>query len=344
MEDDLFSKLFELFNQPGPINWKLAAEAAHHLAGDPSPVDPWAAEELRELVRLAEVKLAEVAPFPVSTAPEVLVLDPRGWVDRSLEGFGYLAEAIAAGFGGEAPAGLGASLAGMQVGALVGGLSRQIVASFESGLPVAGEGPVLVIGTAISDVVRDTSQDPRNIHLWAAANEVAHRAIFRIPWTIEHLRDLAQAYSSTIRPDPEKLSSLLSGGGLEDAQRDPAQLEELLGGEAAAPHRHAWESFLGVAAGYRRSLVQRALSPLLPTIDDFDRSAGGEQGSGFGLGPVPGDAIATGVEFCAQVEERFGLQALEGIWIGPERLPTPSELTDVVGWAARVLLDEFGPE
>ena len=131
MDVDLFSKLFELFNQPGPVNWKLATEAAHHLAGEPSPVDPWAAEELRELVRLAEVKLAEVAPFPVATASDVLVLDPRGWVDRSLRGFTYLAEGLAAGMGSEAPAGMGASLAGMQVGALVGGLSRQIVASVE---------------------------------------------------------------------------------------------------------------------------------------------------------------------------------------------------------------------
>jgi putative hydrolase len=342
MEDDLFSKLFELFNQPGPINWKLATEAAHHLAGEPSPVDPWAAEELRELVRLAEVKLAETAPFPVATAPDVLVLDPRGWVDRSLEGFAYLGEGLAAGMGAGAPPGLGASLAGMQVGALVGAMSRQVVASFEAGLPVEGDGPVLVVGTAVAEAVRDSGQDRRNIHLWVAANEVAHRAIFRVPWTVEHLRDLAVAYSGTIRPDPEKLTALLSSGGLEDVERDPGQLEELLGGEEAAPHRQAWESFLGFATGYRRCIVERGLDPLLPGIDTFDRSMADEDGRGFGLGPVPGEAAAAGVAFCRTVEERFGRDALDGIWIGPERLPTPAELTDVVGWAARVLLDEFG--
>ena len=30
-DDDIFSRLFELFNQPGPVNWKLAAEVSHHL-------------------------------------------------------------------------------------------------------------------------------------------------------------------------------------------------------------------------------------------------------------------------------------------------------------------------
>ena len=125
-------------------------------------------------------------------------------------------------------------------------------------------------------------------------------------------------------------------------QRDPAQLEEMLGGVEAGPHRHAWESFLGFASGYRRSLVQRVLGSLLPDIDELDRSNETEAGSGFGLGPAPGESVAAGFEFCRQVEERFGRDALDAIWIGPERLPTPTELIDVMGWAARVLLDEFG--
>ena len=41
MSDDLFSKLFDLFDQPGPINWKLAAEVARHLSGETEPVEPW---------------------------------------------------------------------------------------------------------------------------------------------------------------------------------------------------------------------------------------------------------------------------------------------------------------
>ncbi|MGH8945742.1 MAG: zinc-dependent metalloprotease, partial [Acidimicrobiia bacterium] len=60
MSDDLFSKLFELFNQPGPVNWKLATEVARHLSGERQPVEPWAAEEFRELARLAEFRLEEV--------------------------------------------------------------------------------------------------------------------------------------------------------------------------------------------------------------------------------------------------------------------------------------------
>jgi len=55
MSDDIFSKLFELFDQPGPINWKLAAEVARHLSGDTEPVEPWTAEEFREIAEVLDI-------------------------------------------------------------------------------------------------------------------------------------------------------------------------------------------------------------------------------------------------------------------------------------------------
>lgn len=64
------------------------------------------------------------------------------------------------------------------------------------------------------------------------------------------------------------------------------------------------------------------------------------------LEPIAGAAIPDttslvpmGLEFCRQIERRFGVEAIDGIWDGPESLPTFAELTDPVGWAARVLLD-----
>ena len=47
-----------------------------------------------------------------------------------------------------------------------------------------------------------------------------------------------------------------------------------------------------------------------------------------------------GAGFCAEVEERWGADALPRIWDGPDNLPTKSELSDPTGWAARVLLED----
>jgi uncharacterized protein (DUF2342 family) len=48
-----------------------------------------------------------------------------------------------------------------------------------------------------------------------------------------------------------------------------------------------------------------------------------------------------GAEFCTQIEHRYGVEAVDGLWLGPERLPTAAEIGDTVGWAARVLLEDL---
>ena len=44
-------------------------------------------------------------------------------------------------------------------------------------------------------------------------------------------------------------------------------------------------------------------------------------------------------EFCIEVERRWGAETLQRLWEEPDKLPQLNELTDPVGWAARVLLD-----
>ena len=344
MSDDLFSRLFELFNQPGSVNWKLAGEVARHLAGEPEAIDPWAAEEQRELVRLAEYRLEGECPFAVQPASEVLMIDGHQWVDRVLPGFGYLAEALAEASGGlhlgPGIPGIGAAIAGMQVGSLIGALSRQIPAGFEAGYPVEPPGPLLVIGPGVDRVVSATGAAAKDIRLWVAAEEVSHRALFGIPWLTEHLTRLVSAYSANLLPDPEKLLNMFS----EDTDRiaarlgDPKSLDDLLDNEESAPHRQALEDFLTVSSGYSHLLAKRAVGPLLP---DIDRYGSPEPATPGGLGvPVSNHAmIVAGASFCSDIERRYGREALDDLWHGPERLPTAGELADPVGWAARVLLD-----
>ena len=45
-------------------------------------------------------------------------------------------------------------------------------------------------------------------------------------------------------------------------------------------------------------------------------------------------------EFCDGVVERWGEDTLNMVWDDPINMPTLDELTDPIGWAARVMLDE----
>ncbi|MGH8927125.1 MAG: zinc-dependent metalloprotease [Acidimicrobiia bacterium] len=346
MNDDIFSKLFELFNQPGPVNWKLAGEVARHLAGEREAIDPWSAEEQRELVRLAEYQLGQEAPFAVPPASDVIVVDPRQWVDLALPGFGYLAEAVAESTqglqGGPSIPGIGATVAGMQVGSLVGGLSRAVPASFESGFPIDPPGPVLVIGSGVDRIVAASGAPARDIRLWVAAEEVAHRALFGVPWLSEHLARLVGAYAAQLLPNPEKLMKLWSEDPdlMSGQMGDVRSLSELFESEESAPHRSALEAFLTVSSGYRHLLAKRGVGNLLPALDTYGTPAP-EVPNQAGLPSSDHGRAMTGAKFCADIERRYGREALDDLWQGPERLPTAGELNDPVGWAARVLLDEL---
>jgi putative hydrolase len=350
MSDDLFSKLFELFNQPGPINWKLAAEVARHLAGERQPVEPWAAEEFRELARLAEYRLEEVAPFPVRAAVDVLPVDPRSWADKNLELYGSLVEPFASSMGGEAApmmAQLAPAMIGLQVGSLVGSLSVWAVAGFDAGLPPDQTGPLTLIVPNI-EALEVSDVDEREIRLWVVANEVAFRAVCEVPWIHDRLADLITDYAAAAQIDPTKLSGLMIGGTdpteIEKAIAEAGGIEGLIGGEEAEAPRAELEAFLGVITGCARLLARRAIGEIAPSFDkisgvrDLEREAVTDTPP-IGVGPVPPEATQAGDEFNQEVERRYGDDALASLWADPSRMPSAAELRDPTAWAARVLLD-----
>lgn len=342
MSDDLFARLFELFNQPGPINWKLAGEVARHLAGERAVIDPWAAEQMVELGHFAQARLEPEAPFPLAPPPDVVVVDSRQWVEQMLEGFGYLAETIADSAAGPVP-GMGAALAGMQVGSVVGTIASAYAGAFEAGLPIERPGSLVLLGPGIERVHQSTGVDPREVRLWAVASEIVHRGLFSVPWLTEHLSRLLGSYAVHLVPDPDKVMELFSSDPEVLAAGDPAALERMMGGTEALPHRRALEGFLALSTGYTRALVSRAFAQMLPSLDRL-RSPGPSEGFMLGIPLANSDLTRQGAQFCMEVEKRYGKEAVDGIWIGPERLPLATELGDPVGWAARVLLEDMTGE
>lgn len=355
-EDDLFSQLFELFNQPGPVNWRLGMEVARHLTGDRRPIEPWAAEEFRELARLAEFRLEEVAPFRVNPAADVLPLDPRTWAEKNLESYGALVEPFAASIGAEGPAApllsqMGPAIIGLQAGSLVGSLATWVVAGFDAGLPPDRPGEMSLIVPNIEALEVD-GVDRREVHLWVVANEAAFRATAHLPWVHDHLADLVRAYAQATQIDPTKLSGLMMGGtdpeSIERAIEQAGGVEGLIGGKEAEAPRAELEAFLGAITGCSRLLASRAISEMSPNFDritdarDHDREEV-ESGPPIGVGPVPVEMTRLGVAFNVEVERRYGDDALRSLWTDPSRMPSASELRDPTAWAARVLLDGWSP-
>ncbi len=358
---NLLDELMKLLNQPGPINWALASQVADHLSGPPVPVDPWVAEEYMELARFALRQLPQVTGIPVEPTIDVVPVDRIGWTKRNLRAFDYLVEPLGAELGvGSVGAGpldsilkpLGPALLGMQIGALVGGMSEEVLGRFDTGLPATDPVGVYVLLSNLETFSASNGLDTRQVRLWSALHEVVHHTLVGRPWVRSHLTDLGKEAVGSIEfdtssmadwyedlADPAKLEEkLIDGGGLTGLLGKPISDENL------APLR----TLIATLEGYGSYLVERASESLLPDLDSIRIAMSSHNRKGAGhlsLGGLFTVDSAAGLSspttaFCAEVHARWGDVAVHRIWERPENLPHPTELGDTTGWAARVLLDD----
>ncbi len=345
-----------MFSQPGPVNLDLAREISRHLAGETQLLNPWTSEELIELVRLAEYQISEIAPFSFPPASAVVPLGPREWGDAVVEEFAALVEPFAAQLRDSAKgqtwamlAPLGPVMAGAQLGAWAGLMAGRVIGTCETGLPASSSHRTLLVATVIENLADELLVDSRQVRMWAALYETAHRAVFSLPYVMDHFRTLNENYAAALKLAPESLMEQL--GSMENDLSAIFQLDldieaaEVFDSSAAGPALESLQAFLGMAGGMSRWLVAKAGSQLLPDLDeifaerDNTLSLGdASQPAGVMVALSP-EAVADGAAFLTEVEERFGPTATRRIW-QPDGFPTLEEITDPVGWAARVLLDD----
>jgi len=344
-----------MFSQPGPVNLELAREISRHLAGEPQLLNPWTTEELIELVRLAEYEISQVAPFSFPPASSVIPLGPREWGDAMVEELAEIVEPFAGQAqdrAGSPPwamlAPLGPVLVGAQLGAWAGMSAGRVIGSCETGLPAVSSNRTLLVATVIEELVDDLEVDGRQMRMWAALLETAHRAVFSLPHVMDAYRSLNDAYAATVQLAPESLMEQL--GSITDPSAvlnldlniDDAGLFDA---SASGPSREDLQSFMGLTSGMARLMVAEAGSRMLPDLQeilterDLALGAGSERENSVFLVSAPAEAVEDGMAFLSDVEERFGPTAAQKIW-RPEGVPSPQEIHDPVGWAARVLLDD----
>lgn len=362
MSDNIFDRLFELFQSPGPVNWKLAAEVRKSLAGAAEPVDPHLAEEYAELALAAQLRLRDATSLELASR-RVQTVDRATWADHNEQSFRYaiepLSEKLSGGIADPANpmaamlAPMGPAVLGMQAGSMVGFLSHRVLGQFDTGLPALDHDDLYLVVPNLEAFAADHGLDQRQVRMWAAAHEVAHHAVLSVPWLRGHLVSLLADYYSDINFDPSKLTDALS------RVEDPTQLEGMIGGAGGlaallgAEHDAAKlapvQALVATIGGYGDYLVQKSMAPLLPDLArleeaDARRRAEPDQSEQF-LQQLAGLSLerhraSDAAAFFADIERRWGADAIARVWEEPGHLPHLGELTDPVGWAARVLLDD----
>lgn len=360
MSDSIFDQLLELFNQPGPVNWKLATEIAHQIAGKPEPVDPWLAEEYQELTRLAELHVAPAAGLAITEALSAQPVDRRTWTDENLQSFRYLVEPLSSklssDLGSDQPflAPLAPALLGMQMGVMIGFLSNRILGQFDIGMPTADAKALYFVVPNIEAFARDNDLDPKQVRLWIALHEVTHHAEFSVPWVRPTFVRLVEEYIDGLDLQSDKFTerfeSLTDPSQMQSLFDDPAGLAGWIGEPADRESLDRIQAFMAVIEGYAEYVMDIAAPQLLPDLDRMRtavenrrrQTSDSEQALNRLLGlELKQEQYRLGAEFCRDVARRWGDSELRKIWDEPDHLPTLAELADPTSWAARVLLDDL---
>lgn len=377
MDDEgLFEQLFKMLQSSGPVNWKLAREVTKSLAGAPTPVEPSVAEEYQELGHVADVRISAVVDLPSHSPGELNPTDRATWAAENQQSFRILVEPLADKLSGLTDGGLpglgdasgmsamiaplGPALLGIQAGTMVGFMSHRALGQFDTGIPAMDHDRPYVIVPNLDDFAIDHGIDHRQIRLWGALHEVAFHRIMSIEWIRGRFVELVEDFYSSVDIDTSELLGTLGAMNnpedvqrmLEDGGGDPAGL---IKGSSDPAKLAAIQAFTAFIEGYADRIVRIAGAELLPTIDRIEdayatRRTEPNQAEQF-LQQFAGLTLdrwraKDATQFCDDVVDKWGEDTLARVWHEPENMPSLEELTDPIGWAARVLLDDaaFGDQ
>lgn len=362
-EESIFDQLFKLLQSPGPVNWKIAREVGKSLAGPAEPIEPAVAEEYRELAHVAEMRIEAVSDLPAPAPGELNPTDRATWAADNLQTFRLLIEPLAdklsAGFEIPQAAGgmgamlqpLGPALLGVQAGTMVGFMAHRVLGQFDTGIPAMDHDRPYLVVPNVSQFAAEIGIDDRQARLWAVLHEMTFHRLMAIEWLRGHFVSAVASFYDSVEFDLGGLMRQL--GNLED----PEQMQELLSSEGSVPPLLRGDSdperlaqvqtLIAFVEGYGDYLVRLAAQPLLPDLDRIQsayelRRSEPDQAEQF-LQQLAGLELqrhraADAAAFCQEVVRRWGEPALDRVWEEPAMMPTLAELTDPVGWAARVLL------
>lgn len=366
-DEGIFEQLFKMLQSSGPVNWKLAREVTKSLTGPRQPIDPAVAEEYREFAHVAEVRISSVVELPSPKPGELNPTDRATWAAENQQSFRILIEPLGdklpgltdvgdtPGLGnmGAMLAPLGPALLGLQAGTMVGFMAHRVLGQFDTGIPAMDHDRPYVIVPNLDDFAIDHGIDHRQVRLWGALHEVAFHRIMAVEWVRGRFVELITSFYDNVEIDTSDLLGMLSG------MSNPMELQQMLGDEedpvamiraTADPESLAdVQAFTAFIEGYADRIVRLAGAELLPNIERIEeaynvRRTEPDKAEQF-LQQFAGLRLerrkaSDASEFCDSVVDRWGDEALERVWEAPENMPTLEELTDPIGWNARVLLDE----
>jgi coenzyme F420 biosynthesis associated uncharacterized protein len=337
------------------VDWQTARDTGRRVGGTGPHTTPADRARLRE-------DLAELVPRAESLVTDLTSLRAEGyrsrpwvmsrgeWVGANLEGLQRLLEPLARRLvpEGSTRSPIRRKTFGVQIGGLLGYVSKKVLGQYDAFLPPDDEGLIYFVGPNVIEAELRFALEPRDFRLWIALHETTHRLQFgATPWLRSFLKGRIDEYLSTVQVDSRQLAEQLrraveeirsgtSPRGVNGIMLllTPEQRElfkrmqatmSLLEGHASWVMNEVGSRTIRDLARMRRSLKQR-------------RQTGGiekglQRAIGFDQKVRQYDA---GEAFVRGVVDRAGVEGLNRVWERDAHLPSIDEIAAPERWIARV--------
>jgi putative hydrolase len=317
-------------------------------------VDPVARASTDAMVDLAREQFGQLGDLTGEDGPD---LPPE------LAGLQGIISQLAGGDPGELVRPVGAVLAGLQAGQVLGQLARTLLGQYDLGIPTAPRAAAHVLAVNVAEAFDGWELDPTEVAIVLSLHEAAMRRLYHaVPWLEAHIQSLVTRFASGTVVDSARLEEitreLLTGVDPDDQEGLETAMERASGFriEPTEDQRRILERLQGVVClvgAWARHEVARAADGRVPSIDriaEVQRRRRATRGDGedllaalLGLDLVPDDE-QVGERFVVAVEDALGPEGLRRALEHPENLPDATELTDPSAWVARMTADGDLPD
>lgn len=359
------------------INWDTSLQQAKTIAGaDAVDTTPEQRAAFEQAFHIASLWLADVTDVAELSSEPALYTRTR-WATKTMPFWTQLAEPVATNIAnaltgvlterapeelssmianaGQLVRGIGGTLFAMQLGQVVGQLSKEVVSGGDIGIPLLDDNEAALVPQNVADFGEGLDIPVDQIQIYLAVRELAHARLFRhARWLRLHLISSITDFARGIRIDTDRLEELAESFD----PSNPEELRDAMTSGALIPARTEaqdaslarLETTLALIEGWV-DVVTAAATTRLPRSAAIAetvrrrRAAGGpaEQALGALVGlELRPRRLREAAAMWQQVTDAVGTAQRDALWSHPDLVPTADDIDAPQALIARLEAEARG--
>ncbi len=372
----LIRSLRDAFRPTGTdfIDWDQSESIAGIVSLSGGPAAPPAGREVEASFQEMSERSGELVEgftglTPADPLGHLFVLDRPAWIHANLESFKLIFEPFSRSYAAtlekmESRRKRSARVSRhftkgaltVQIGLVMGYLSRNVLGQFDLGLPkLEGAGKLYIVYPNMLKAEERMRLSPAEFRLWITLHEVTHAFEFAaFPWLRGFMRRMMEEYFASVTVRMNEMGNRLFPGLSPAELKDSARLNEIInkGGLLSVVHNPEQreilariQAFMSLVEGYSNFVMDGVGKEILPTYQEmketFARRRDSKTGAERFIEKVLGfdlklQQYRIGELFCREVAEKEGVEFLNLAWKNEENLPTYDEIHHPFVWIERM--------